>query len=223
MSRAVLFWVAVLFLFAGSVALWAGYSYLNSEKPSPPAPFPDQPLTDFKLYERSDREFDSKELKGKIWITSFFFASCPGFCPKQNQQVSLLAQKWGPRGVRFVSITVDPEQDTPSVLRDYARRFQADQDNWLFLTGPLPLIRRVGSDIFQVNIEKETHSGHLIVVDRAGKKRGVFDSMSKSDVQRLEDFLEALLAEEVPAKPAEKANAAEKEVPKDEKKDEPAK
>lgn len=129
-------------------------------------------LTEYTLTERSGREFASSELKGQVHVVNFFFASCPSYCRMQTMEVQKLAAEFGPQGVKFLSVTVDPERDTAAELARYADLFNADPNHWLFLTGDLLLLRRVGAEMYQLPVDKQMHTEHLVVVDRWGKIRG---------------------------------------------------
>ena len=137
-----------------------------------------------------------KSLQGKVWVTSFFFASCPTECLLQNNQVATLAREFGPKGVTFVSITCDPATDTPARLRDYANRFNANADQWLFLTGDLSDIQLIGEKRFKLTVEQSTHSSRLAVVDRDGNVRGAFDWKDPAELTKLKLMLNKCLAEE---------------------------
>jgi protein SCO1/2 len=145
----------------------------------------DFPVAEFTLTERSGREFRSAELAGKPWIASFFFSSCPGPCRQVNTQLAELARELADQDVRFVSITVDPTNDTPEVLERYAREFAADSDRWLFLTGPLEAIRQVAEGSFKVAFSRVTHTTRLILVSPQGKVEGYFDSSTPADLAAL--------------------------------------
>jgi protein SCO1/2 len=211
-SKALLFWLALLLVVGGGAivyAAWVSYSGQPrvgglSHSPADGGPT-DEPaaspaageewLTDFLLTERSGRPFSSKSLRGKVWVASFFFASCPQFCWQQNLAVSDVQRQFGPRGVVFVSITCNPAQDTPAVLSAYADRLGADKEQWLFLTGELPYIRRVGAEVFQVPVDMATHNDKLILMDRQGKVIDYYSSTSPEKVKELSAKLEELLAE----------------------------
>jgi cytochrome oxidase Cu insertion factor (SCO1/SenC/PrrC family) len=163
-------------------------------------------LTEFTLTERSGRPFHSADLDGKVWVTSFFFASCPSACRSQNEQIKQLASDFGSRGVTFVSITCDPEIDTPDVLSRYADLFNADPQQWLFLTGDLTYIRRIAGEIFQLPLDKQTHSERLIVIDRSGQVRGRFHWNNPDQIAEMRRVLDQALSE--PAPPAMEQEAA---------------
>lgn len=90
----------------------------------------------FSLTERSGRQVTPEDLTGKVWIVNFFYTHCPDTCPLQSAQIAKLQADFAEeKDLRLISITVDPERDTPAVLREYADRFGADPARWLFLTG----------------------------------------------------------------------------------------
>jgi len=93
-------------------------------------------LPDFSLTERNGREVALAALREKVWIANFIYTHCTDTCPLQSARMARLqADLAAEADVRLVSITVDPEADTPQVLAEYATRFAADPDRWLFLTG----------------------------------------------------------------------------------------
>ncbi len=166
-------------------------------------------IKEFSLTERSGREFDSKELDGKVWVVSFFFSSCPSTCKDQNGHVARLQKEYGPKGVTFVSISCDPETDTPERLREYAHSFNADPKHWLFLTdddGELLHVQRIGAEVFAVHVDKGVHMNRFTVVDKWGKVRGHFEWTDPAQLAQLEKALDELLAE---ASPPEDEDATE--------------
>ncbi len=107
--------------------------------------------------------------------------------------------------MRFVSITVDPERDTPEILSRYAGRYKADLDRWLFLTGKRDDIRRLAQEglrlsagQFGENDRSNTigpilHSSRFVLVDRQARIRGYYDSRDVAALQRLRRDVSALL------------------------------
>jgi len=164
-------------------------------------------IKDFALTERSGRKFRSQELDGKVWVASFFFSSCPSSCKQQNEIIRRLHEKWGPKGVTFVSITCDPETDDPQRLREYAHTFGAHPDQWLFLTGELLHVQRIGGEVFGVYVDKGVHMDRFTLVDRWGKVRGHFDWHDPVKIDELEQSMDKLLAETSPPAKEEKTVA----------------
>ncbi len=166
------------------------------------------PLEDFVLTDQSGQPFDSTSLKGKVWVGSFFFTNCPAICWRLNQALAALQETNPASAVHYVSITCDPDNDTPAALAKYSQHFKADPARWTFLTGDFKLIRRVGNEMFQVAVEKETHSDRAFVVDRKGQVRGRFRLTEPDQVEMLKKLLAVVEAEPAGAtEPSENAKS----------------
>lgn len=164
----------------------------NDEPSRPPE---DQAwLSRFELTERSGEAVSSDELLGSPYVVSFFYSTCPSICVQQNQKLQELQRAFEGRGVRFVAISVDPETDTPEVLREYAARFGADPEQWLFLTGDLTYIRRIGGEIFRQPVNKKFHTERFVLVDATGKIEGFYNWPEAKQMERLNESIEAMLA-----------------------------
>ncbi len=165
-------------------------------------------LTEYTLTERSGRKFASAELDGTVHVVNFFFASCPVQCPLQTAKVKQLDRQYGEQGVRFVSITCDPKADTVEALRQFANKYDADPERWLFLTGDLTYLRRVGAEVYSVAVTERGHRNELIAVDKWGKPRGYFDWNNAAKLGELRALLDELLAEtEPPSEPTKETPA----------------
>jgi protein SCO1 len=155
-------------------------------------------LTGFTLTERSGKQVEWTDLAGKVRVVSFFFSSCPANCLRQNQTVGEIQQAFVGKNVVCVSITCDPDIDTPERLREYATKLNASPDQWLFLTGRLIYVRRVAAELFGVALDKQTHTERLIVCDKWGKLRGTFEWNRLDELARLRLLVDKLLAETEP-------------------------
>jgi protein SCO1 len=162
-------------------------------------------LSDFTLTERSGKTVRWSELAGKVRIVSFFFSSCPANCLRQNMQVRDVEQAYVGKNVVCVSITCDPDIDSPERLAEYASKLNATPDQWLFLTGKLIYIRRVAGELFNVALDKQTHTERLIVCDKRGKIRGTFMWNKLDEMAQLRILVDELIAETEPpaAEPTE--------------------
>jgi protein SCO1/2 len=110
-------------------------------------------VPDFALAERSGRAITRADLVGKVWLATFVYTQCTETCPLQSAQVARLQAEFSREpDVRFVSITVDPERDTPAVLARYAERYGADPVRWLFLTGDKRAIYRLAKEGFRLGV-----------------------------------------------------------------------
>ena len=141
----------------------------------------------FALTDSTGRPFHSDELKGKVWVASFFFTTCSDICPRISENMASLSRAFEEvENVTLVSITVNPEQDSPEALARYARTFGA-RSNWHFLTGTRSAITEVAVDSFKLGDMKEPifHSGSLPLVDSQGFIRGYYDGTKEREVDRL--------------------------------------
>jgi cytochrome oxidase Cu insertion factor (SCO1/SenC/PrrC family) len=161
------------------------------------------PLKEFTLTERSGKEVGTKDWKGKVWAASFFFSACPGECHRQNQAIAQIQQEFGKKGVTFVSISVDPDRDTPARLREYAQRYTKSADEWLFLTGDMDYIQAIGKDFFTVGVGKGTHGSRLMLVDKWGTVRewlSTDPAQFPQEYAKIRPALDQLLSETEPPK-----------------------
>lgn len=153
--------------------------------PSPADYFDLGPLDDFALTEAQGRTVTNKDLVGRFWVASFIFTRCSGECPRVSGTMARLQKRLGPRDdVRLVSISVDPEHDTPEVLKEYAENLGADPKRWYFLTGDKEKVHHLVRDGFHLGVESNprapagqevTHSSRLVLVDKRGRVRGHFE------------------------------------------------
>jgi cytochrome oxidase Cu insertion factor (SCO1/SenC/PrrC family) len=155
------------------------------------------PLTEFQLTERSGEPFNSADMRGRVWVATYFFTTCPGSCIRLNENIQFMHNLPELKEVIWVSITCDPDNDTPDVLRDYADRWQADPDRWLFCHADLDYTQRVARGM-KLFLSYKGHQDRVVVIDKAGKIRGMFDATSKSDCRRLRTMLLECLQEKPP-------------------------
>ena len=151
-------------------------------------------LDAFKMTSQTAEPFEFDALKGKVWIASLFFSSCPHECKSLNQAISALNRDPDFKDVQFVSVSVDPDVDSPQTLAEYAALFDADPEKWFFLTSDLPQVSQFGRAI-DVPAAFKTHSRSLVLVDKYGKTRGQFRYNDAADIARLKAELPDVLAE----------------------------
>jgi cytochrome oxidase Cu insertion factor (SCO1/SenC/PrrC family) len=172
-------------------------------------------VADFALTDQSGKTVTNADLKGKIWVASFLFTRCATLCP---QVASTMAQVQSDpavnNNVALISVSVDPEFDTPAVLKAYAARYGADAERWRFLTGPKDKVYALIQSSFHLGVAENsgaertagnevTHSGKLAVVDRRGMIRAYFDGrrvdeqgQPVNEIPKLQQFLNELMREE---------------------------
>ena len=164
------------------------------EDPTPSHPPEDEEwLSRFELTERSGKTVKSEDLLGQPYVVSFFYSTCPSICVQQNQKLKELQDAFEGEGVRFVAISVDPETDTPERLREYAARFGADENQWLFMTGDLTYIRRIGAEVYRQHADKQVHTERFILVDASGEIEGFYDWPQKRQFEKLQDAIRTMI------------------------------
>jgi protein SCO1/2 len=165
----------------------------------------------FSLTDSRAEEVRSSNLRGAPWVADFIFTSCPGTCPAMSGQMARLQRALVDRGltdVRSVSFSVDPANDSPEVLREYAQRFGADPKRWLFVTGERDSLHRLIKDGFKLAVAERspeentdgagliTHSDRFVLIDAAGHMRGYYHGTDPEDVDRLLADIQTLHAED---------------------------
>ena len=133
---------------------------------------------DFILLNQDGKSFDSATLRGKVVVVNFIFTTCTDVCPLFTAHFAQLqrAFKNGPANdLFFVSITTDPEVDSPKVLKSYAQRYSVDFQNWAFLTGTDTQMKAVWKG-FGVRVVRKgrglvQHTSLTTVIDREGIRR----------------------------------------------------
>ena len=161
----------------------------------------------FSLTDQQGNQVKRSDLEGKIWVASFFFTSCNTQCVVVSARMADLQNRFAKNpDVAFVSISVDPQTDTPQRLEKYAERYGAGP-NWSFLTGDsrkvdelikgsflLPVARDDG-ERSQINQANLIHSDRIAVVDRLGVVRFYVDGMTPEAVDLVSKAVEMLLTE----------------------------
>lgn len=158
----------------------------------------------FELTDETGHSFSSEELAGQVYVVQFFFSNCATVCPRLSDWMSRIQDRVASHGdaVRLVSITVDPQRDTPEKLAAYAKAYGAIPGRWKFLTGDPQQIERVVVDGFYQVIERRendqsglydiVHSERFVLVDEQGRVRGYYPA-DANGVEELLGDLEQLV------------------------------
>ncbi|GAA3932986.1 SCO family protein [Hymenobacter algoricola] len=157
----------------------------------------------FRLTNQDGQVITNDTFAGKVYITDFFFATCPSICPKmQSELLRVYTQFKGDPRVLLLSHTIDPAHDSIPVLRDYAQRLGIqDASRWHFATASHDSIFALArAYMTAAQVDKQVpggyaHSGAFALVDPQRRIRGVYDGMNPLEVQRLLDELPLLLQE----------------------------
>ncbi len=144
-----------------------------------PAVIADAP--NFDLIDQDHQPVTLKSMNGKAWIADLVFTHCAGPCPTMTLKMANLEKAITSPGVRFVSFSVDPERDTPAVLKEYAKKFNADESRWKFLTGSSDEIQKTARGLLVTALAAEgdnpiIHDERFILIDADGKICGYYHS-----------------------------------------------
>jgi len=155
-------------------------------------------VPNFALVSQTGDTVRLADLRGQIWIADFIFTHCSSSCPMMSARMAKLATLLDPSwGVRLVSITVDPDRDTPAQLADYARAYSADPAHWLFLSGDKQQIRQLVKDGFHLAVddaspedaakgaESVLHSTRFVLVDGEGVLRAYYSGLEEESLKTL--------------------------------------
>jgi cytochrome oxidase Cu insertion factor (SCO1/SenC/PrrC family) len=165
-------------------------------------------VPEFSLLERNGGKLGLADLKGHVWVASFVFTHCAGPCPLLTSRMAALGKRLVDLpDVRLVSFTVDPERDTPEVLRDYAKGYGAGEA-WFFLTGEKAPLYELIMNGFKLGIDDGsavtagtlgpgtiTHSVRFVLVDKAGGIRGYYDGTEAGLPDKLVPLIRVLREE----------------------------
>lgn len=179
----------------GVLVLGAGLaSFLANRAP----PLPDYgPMPAFTLVDQSGAPSTDQDLRGAVVVADFIFTSCPDVCPALSLALRSVGQQTADTKipVRLLSVSVDPERDSPEVLREYAARYDADPSRWRFLTGDPEQVRSTLKGFAQLAERvpvsdgkpedyNVAHSQSMLLYDAEGALRGIYGSDSE-ELKRL--------------------------------------
>lgn len=151
----------------------------------------------FALTRHDTSAFGRDALLGKVWIANFIFTRCPTVCPKFTAKMAQVQRRTELLGtdLQLVSFSVDPKHDTPERLAAYGEKYGADFSRWSFLTGKHEALEKTVVEGFKISMGRDPevadevfsifHGEHFVLVDRAGKIRGYYQSSDQEAVDRL--------------------------------------
>ncbi len=155
-------------------------------------------LPKFQLTTEHGTGFANHSLAGHAWVANFIFTSCTQTCPKLTARMVDLQTELGKtdkgRRIRLLSITVDPETDTPAVLAAYASKNGADPTRWSFLTGDATAVKDVVMNGFKMTIQRTEldagaydilHGNWFALGDARGYVRGFEQVETTEDARRM--------------------------------------
>jgi protein SCO1/2 len=151
----------------------------------------------FAAVDQYGEPFSSVSLQGHVWVASFMFTSCQTVCPNLNSKQQDLQREFAESGLKFVSISTDPENDTPEVLRKYANDYDAKPGVWHFLQLPIDSVRALSTHGFKL-MDPETpemHSTRFVLVDAKGNICGFYDAEDANRIEVLRNDVRRLLGD----------------------------
>lgn len=171
------------------------------------------PAPKFELTNQDNKKISNKEYLGKVYVLEFFFSTCPTICPKMNKSMLEIQNKFfGNPNFGIASITINPENDTPEVLKKHAEELGVKSTNWHFLTGDKTYIFELANKGFNLYAGENSkvnggfeHSGLFALIDKKGNIRCrkddygnpilYYDGLDKKGVQAIEQDIAILLRE----------------------------
>ena len=167
-------WAAVMIVVIGIIGM--AMLARAGREPSLPVMW-DAPA--FELLDQNGKTVKTTDLRGRAWIAAFIFTQCAGPCPMMSEKMKELQATIPSPNVKLVSFTVDPERDTPEVLKKYSEELGADESRWLFLTGSTSQMFEVAAGMKIVakpatEDQPILHSTKFLLVDGDGKVRGAY-------------------------------------------------
>jgi protein SCO1/2 len=152
----------------------------------------------FDLIDQDGKQFTLNNLKGNVWLADFIFTTCAGPCPIMTERMSTVQYDLlDINKLKFVSFTVNPDYDTPDVLKKYAKRYNADISTWSFVTGKYEKIQELIANGFKMGDEEEIvfHSTRFALVDHKGNLRGYYSGTEPKDHEVLTQDIHSLIKE----------------------------
>ena len=156
-------------------------------------------LPDCLLLDQTGRALQLRDLKGRALALTFIFTRCPlpDYCPLMNQRLAMLQKSLTAAGIpnwHLLSVSIDPEYDTPERLAEYAQQFQPNPDHWTFATGSADEIERLAT-AFGLKIVREgaelNHNLRTVIVDAAGRVQRVFIGNDWEPAELIEEMKSA--------------------------------
>ncbi len=159
-------------------------------------------VPNYSFINQDNKRIDSTFFEGKIQVVDFKFTKCTGICPTMtSNMVDVYSVFLDDLDLVFMSFTVDPENDSPEVLKEYQYQYKIRNKNWAFLTGDSKDIYGLARQGFYIsgyydeNNKDFVHSEKVILVDKEGIIRGYYDATDKEDVVRLKVEIKVLKKE----------------------------
>lgn len=158
-------------------------------------------IADFKLNDQNGNTVTNHTFKDKIYVANFFFCRCGSICPKMTNYILLLQNEFkDENGIAFLSHTVDPENDSVAVLKQYAEQHHIDSNKWHLLTGSREELYDLSKRSYYLGVANDSpdnfeHSEKLVLVDNHRVIRGYYNGTDSLEVDKLKHDIKILLNE----------------------------
>lgn len=161
-------------------------------------------VSDFTFIDQDAKHISQVDMQGKVYVASFFFTSCPGICPRMRSQLSKVQAKFmDDDKVSIISHSIQPNNDTVTVLRDYADENGVVSGKWHLVTGDRDSIYRIArNDYFAnedlgeyVSNKDFLHTENLVLVDTKRHIRGIYNGLNNTSVGNLMEDIKTLRSE----------------------------
>ncbi len=149
----------------------------------------------FKLNSQENQPFSEANLLGKNVVFAFFFTSCEGPCPILTAELVRLQKEFiNKKDLLFVTVSIDPQRDSPEKLKEYAQKISANLNNWVFLTGDIEEITKLSEGGLSLGLDPAgyNHSTKVILIDKESYIRGLFDSQDRNELKQLKNSINSL-------------------------------
>lgn len=161
-------------------------------------------VPDFTLTNQDTLTFTQEGVEDKVYVSYFFFTSCPATCPIMTDAMKRVYKGVGDHeDFMAIAHTVDPKRDTPKKLTEFAIKNEIVHDNWQFLTAPEEYIYELGMDGYYLSMGKHDqapggfiHSSKFILLDRDRHIRGIYEGTNSGEVADMIRDIEFLLDDE---------------------------
>lgn len=164
---------------------------------------PDFKVPEYQFINQDSLPISNSFTDGKIWVAHYFFTTCPTICPAMISGISDVQEKFkNNEELKIISLTVNPETDTPNVLKNYAELRNIDTKQWQLVTGDKKILYRFArKGLFIEATDGDgsandfIHSEKLVLIDRDNRIRGYYDGTESVDVNLLINDIQRLIAE----------------------------
>lgn len=197
-----------LFFYVITLLLFFGCSMTNPQK-EPLQKYPNrdgngpQTIRDFSFINQDSQEVTNATFKDKIYVSNYFFTSCPTICPKITKQMLRIHDKFKDDDrFKMISHSIDTKYDTVATLKKYADRLDVSSEKWNFITGDEKEIYDIAYDYFCTALKAPgapggyDHDDLIVLVDKNRNLRAFCHGLQPDKVDELIDKIEFLLESE---------------------------